>query len=332
MIGVRPEARAFDDMAGIPRTSFAVPRSTAAIGKYHAWIQLRASADGRRTCAALAHYTNGSAPLRGSLPYVVTVHDLSVMRMPQHHPLGRLATVPFCLAAIARARAVIVPSDHVRRELIRGLFVSERRVVSIEHAPAPILARTGTTHVLETLGLRPRGYLLSVGTIEPRKNLVRLVGAFERIAFERPDLKLVLVGSPGWRRGAISRRIEASPLRDRIVLTGYLPAVDVTTLIANAGVFCYVSIYEGFGLPVVEAMSAGAAVVTSRSSGMVQAAGGAAVLVDPQSEADIARGIEAALVSRDELIMRGRERAARRSWLDSASEHRSVYRWAARDR
>jgi glycosyltransferase involved in cell wall biosynthesis len=158
---------------------------------------------------------------------------------------------------------------------------------------------------------------------------VRLVGAFERLARVRPGLKLVLVGASGWRRGAIERRIAECPLRDDIIVPGYLPGRDVTALIRSAAAFCYVSLYEGYGLPVIEALAAGAAVVTSNRSGMIEAAGGAAVLVDPLREDDIARGIGEALERRSALIVAGRERAARRRWADVATEHTSVYRWAA---
>jgi len=330
LIGVRPEARSLDAVSGLtPRLSFSVPRAAGGPGSYHAWMHLQAGEDARSTGARLAHFTNGAAPLIGTLPYVLTVHDLSIMRMPHVHPVARLATIPFALAAIARARAVIVPSDFVRRELMRGLRVSPQRVVAVEHAASAVDEAPDSGAALGQLGLESGSYLLNVGTLEPRKNLVRLIGAFERVGQELPDLKLVLVGASGWRRGAIDRRIAESNLRDRILVAGYLPAPDVTTLIGNAGALCYVSVYEGYGLPVIEALAVGAAVVTSNRTGMVQAAGGAAVLVDPYSESDIARGIKHALDCRSELITAGKERAARRSWDDSAAEHLSVYRWAA---
>lgn len=333
LIGVRPEARALDGVpAGVPRSGFEVNlpgrgRSTS----YHAWLQLRAADAAQRSGAALVHYTNASAPLRTRMPFVLTVHDLSVLRMPQLHPLPRLATLPVALVALARAAAVIVPSNAMRTELTRGLRVNPRRVVAIGHAASDVADDDPATAapVLAELGLAPGAYLLALGTLEPRKNLVRLIGAFERLAPELPELKLALVGDSGWRRGAIDRRIATSAFRDRIVLGGYLPGAAVTALTRRAAAFCYVSVYEGYGLPVIEALAAGAAVVTSRSTGMVEAAGGAAVLVDPYDEADIARGIDAAMRRRDELIVAGRVRAAQRAWADVAAEHARVYRWAA---
>ena len=330
-IGARSEARALDLIGnGNARLPFRAPHvGRRSIRSYHAWLQMHADSDARAAGAQLVHYTNASAPLRATLPYVLTVHDLSILRMPHQHPATRLATVPFMLAAIARAQAVVVPSDAIRRELTERLRVAAGRCVTIEHAAAEVVDGVGPNHILERLGVQACNYLLTVGTLEPRKNIVRLVGAFERLARVRPGLKLVLVGASGWRRGAIERRIADSPMRDDIIVPGYLPGCDVTALIRSAAAFCYVSLYEGYGLPVIEALAAGAAVVTSNRSGMIEAAGGAAVLVDPLREDDIARGIGEALERRSALIVAGRERAARRRWADVATEHASVYRWAA---
>lgn len=333
LIGVRGEApRLTDAAAQVKAVEFrAVGMPAALAPNYHAWLQLHADRDARGAGANLAHYTNAAAPFRSSLPFVVTVHDLSLLRFPRLHPAPRLATLPVTIVAIARARAIVVPSNWVRRELIRGLRVSPRRVVAIEHAASDSMAQVaGPTDVVARLGLTPGSYLLSVGTIEPRKNIVRLVGAFEILAAEDPDLRLVLAGTPGWRRASIERRIAASPYVSRIQTTGYLSTPEVAELMLRASTVCYVSIYEGYGLPVIEALALGAPVVTSNRSAMPQAAGGAAVLVDPFDEADIARGIREAVVRRDELALAGPVRVAGRTWADVADEHWAVYEWALR--
>ena len=332
LIGVRGEGTTLSDVAQVQEMEFRAGRLPAALApNYHAWLQLHADTDARVAGANLAHYTNGAAPLRSSLPFVVTVHDLSLLRYPQLHPARRLATLPVTIVAIARARAVIVPSDWVRLELIRGLRVSPGRVVAIQHAASYAMAQVaGPTEVVTRLGLTPGAYLLSVGTIEPRKNVVRLVGAFEMLAAEDPNMRLVLCGSPGWRRASIERRIAASPYVNRIQTTGYLAPSEVAVLMRCASVVCYVSLYEGYGLPVIEAMALGAPVVTSNRSAMPQTAGGAAVLVDPFEEADIARGIREAIARRDELALAGLARVAGRTWADVADEHWAVYEWALR--
>ena len=276
--------------------------------------------------ARLIHFTNAAAPLICRVPYVVTVHDLSVMRMPMTHPVARWGIIPVNLAAVARARTVIVPLAVDRA----GAGTHRRRPAARRgHSPRAGAAPASITNdlsVLERLGIQPRGYVLFFGTLEPRKNISRLVGAFEIAARERPDLRLVLAGAPGWRYDRIARRIASSPLRDRIVLPGYVDDRELSVLVANSAVVAYVSLYEGFGMPVLDAMALGAPVVTSRTTSMPEAAGGAAVLVDPRDEADIARGIAAALANRDVLSERGRVRAAERSWADVADEHVAVYR------
>jgi glycosyltransferase involved in cell wall biosynthesis len=317
LIGVRAEAVALRDIdPSTPLTRFS-KRS------YHAWLQLAAESDARAQHAQLIHFTNAAAPFIGRLPFVVTVHDLSLMRMPMTHPASRWGILPVNLVAIARARTLIVPSRWTARELER-IGVDRRRIVVIPHAPTLRLPDPGTDGVAR-MGLRPRSYVLYVGTLEPRKNLIRLVGAFERVARDQPDLRLVLAGAKGWRYSGIERRIADSPYRERIDMPGYVADVDLAQLIVESAAVAYVSVYEGFGLPVLDAMALGAAVVTSRTTSMPEAAGGAAVLVDPRDEADIARGITAALARRSELVERGHARAAARAWADVADDHIRVY-------
>ena len=179
--------------------------------------------------------------------------------------------------------------------------------------------------VLERLRLTPNSYVLHVGTLEPRKNIARLVEAFERAADGRPDLRLVLAGAPGWRFGPIERRIAASPLADRIMVAGYLDEPDLAALVESAAVVAYVSLYEGFGMPVLDALALGAAVVTSNTAAMPEAAGGGAILVDPRDVGDIARGLGEALETRVDLRARAQSRTYR-PWRDVAGEHLDVYR------
>jgi glycosyltransferase involved in cell wall biosynthesis len=300
---------------------------------YQQWLQFRADRVSRRAGAHLVHYTNASAPVMTRLPFVLTVHDLSLLRMPRSHPAMRLATLPMSLAAIGRARSIIVPSRSTARELSRLLRVASRRVTVVEHAQSSSLSTVvPDPTVVDRLGLAGCRYLLSVGTVEPRKNHRRLIGAFESLAARDPDLRLVLVGDPGWRSEPIYRRIAASPVADRIVMAGYVPDAALAALIAGSAAVCYISTYEGFGLPVIEAMAVGAAVVTSRVSSLPQAAGGAGVLVDPFDQADIARGIAEAMARRDELVAAGWTRTRGRTWRDVALETVEVYRWALRRR
>ena len=323
LIGVRPDAATLD----IP--AVAVASQPFRTPTYHAWIQLAADRDARSTSAQLVHYTNAAAPLLSRLPYVVTVHDLSVARLPRSHPWTRWSILPLNMVAIARARAIIVPSRWTAREL-RHIGVDGRRIVVIPHAPTMAPAVGSAAALLARIGLRADQYVVYVGTLEPRKNIERLVEAFERVARQRPELMLVLAGAPGWHYAAIARRIARSAVRERIILTGYLAADDIAALVAASTVMAYVSLYEGFGMPVLDALALGAAVVTSDRTAMPEAAGSAAVLVDPTDTGAIARGLDEAITRRTELRQWVRDRPPRRTWTDVAREHLDVYRRAHR--
>ena len=144
-----------------------------------------------------------------------------------------------------------MPSAWTRRELER-LTVARRRITVIPHAPAPLYADGRDRRRRSRWRARPhegRRFILAVGTLEPRKNLARLIEAFELIAADDPDLRLVLAGAPGWRYGPILERARSSPVAERIVFAGYQPPAALATLTRASGAVAYVSIYEGFGMP-----------------------------------------------------------------------------------
>ena len=170
-------------------------------------------------------------------------------------------------------------------------------------------------------------YVLSVGTFEPRKNLRRLVAAFELLAEHDRDLRLVLVGGDGWQRRGLDRDIARSPFGKRVICVDYLEERVLAPLIAGAEAMAYVSLYEGFGLPVVEARALGTPVVTSNRSSLPEAAGGEGVLVDPYDIRSIAAGIERARVTTTDRSPR-----LSRTWADVARDTRAVYESAANER
>jgi glycosyltransferase involved in cell wall biosynthesis len=303
-------------------------------GQHHRWLHTRALADARTTRATIAHYTNASAPLGPGVPFVLTVQDLSTVRYPRYHPPLRVATIPIVALSAHRARAVIVPSLATRDELVRLFRVPSRRILVVPHAAGTAASQAASAvdrlaAIRTRLGIGDDPYVLSIGTLEPRKNQVRLAEAFARLAGQRPDLHLVLVGETGWRGGEIVDRVRQNPVADRIHVAGYLPADDVTALMGGAAVVAYVSLYEGFGLPILEAMEHGIPVVTSRRSSMPEVAGDAAVLVDPFDVGAIETGLRTALADRDRLAIAGRRRAAERHWDDVAGETWEIYRWVA---
>jgi glycosyltransferase involved in cell wall biosynthesis len=326
LIGVRPDG----PLAG----TTAVP-TTLSRGHHQTWLQRRAAHDTVEVGATLAHFTNGYASLRSPVPYVLTVQDLSTVFHPRWHPSARLVLVPLLLASMARAAAVIVPSLATRREIERLVPRRiSRRVVVIPHAPSSrvrVPSPAQVAAIRARLGLGDRPYIATVGTNEPRKNHARLLAAFDRVAVREPDLALVLVGPTGWGRQALGRSADIGG-RPRVIVTGWLDDRELAATVAGAEAFAYVSLYEGYGLPVIEAMGLGVPVVTSDRSSMPEVAGGAAVLVDPTDAGAIATGIELARRDRAALVVAGAARHASRRWADVAVATMDVYRWAGRRR
>ncbi len=296
------------------------------------WMQTAMPALAMRLKPDFAFFPNYMTPVVPTCPYVVTVHDLAVFLYPETFTFKKRvlqrAALPFL---VKRAAAVLTPSESTRRDVIRLLHADPDRVVAVPLAAADDFATPPspetTAEVRAELFLPPR-YLLAVGTLEPRKNLVRLIRAFEKIAPHHPDLKLVVAGGRGWRDEAIQAELGNSPVRKAIVSVGYVRPDALKVLYREAIGLCYPSLYEGFGLPVVEAMASGTPVLTSRGSSLDEVADGAAIAVDPLSIDAIADGLE--LLLRDDALRArlGREglaRAQKLSWHQTAVETRAVF-------
>jgi glycosyltransferase involved in cell wall biosynthesis len=248
---------------------------------------------------------------------VALVHDLTAWRFPELCTADTLQYPGLIDRAIAGGAHVVTPTQAVADEVTARLGASPDRVHAVHWAPRPMGGGSGPS------GGRRGRYVLALGTIEPRKDHPTLLRAFDRAAATDPDLELVVVGAPGWGVGAFESTLAAVTHRDRVT---WLPAADDTTiadLLARAAVFAYPSIYEGFGLPPLEAMAAGVPVVASAIPALEEVLADAAVLV-PVGDVDAlatalldATGGDPAL--RTARVMAGRARAARFSW-DAAAD------------
>jgi len=254
-------------------------------------------------------------------PLVVTIHDLAFVRAPQQFsPWGR-AIFRRSLTQVARRAALVLCSSTATMADCETAGISPHRLRLV---PLGVRLRTPSsdevTAVRRRFGL-PDRYILFVGTLEPRKNLRRLVEAMSHLA---DPLPLVVAGPAGWGDGA------PPPARTPVLLLGNVSGAERDALYAGAAVFCYPSVWEGFGLPVLEAMAAGTPVVTTAATSTEEVAGGAAVLVDALDVRDIARGIDEALDRREGLITAGLARAAACPWARTADLTLAAYREVAR--
>lgn len=280
------------------------------------------------------HAGDFQLPRHVRTPLVATVHDLTTFTMPEHHTLlNRRVHARRLRWVTRRADRVIAISRSTADDLERiGHFPPDRiRVVSSARGQEQVAAPAEVAGTLRRYGLDGRRYILSVGTLEPRKNQERLVRAFQALAEDLGDVLLVLTGGKGWGTAAVRHAVAASRVRDRICITGAVPAADLAALYAGATVFAYPSLYEGFGLPILEAMAAGTPVITSNVSSLPEVAGGAALLVDPHSVDALRETLERLLRSpglRAELSRLGREREAEFTWRRTAERTLSVYHQA----
>jgi len=283
---------------------------------YETWLRLGwPSVESVTGDVDVVHCT-GFVPPPSKAPMVSTLHDVAWRHRPDHFTRHGVRVFERSLAEVRRrAELVLCPSRVTMLDAERAGIPFERLRLVPWGVEALEVDEAHKAAVRVTHGL-PREYLLFVGTVEPRKNLGRLVEALERAEC---DLPLVVAGSVGWGDSGV---VASS----RVQFIGFVPEVDLPALYAGAAVFCYPSEREGFGMPVLEAMSYGTPVVTSSGTSTEEVAGGAAVLVDPFDVDDIARGVDEAMGRRVELSMWGLRQAARRHWSETARLTVDAYR------
>lgn len=287
----------------------------------------------RQSQSDLFHGTNYEVPLWGKRPAVLTIHDLSLLLHADTHEARLVRRGRRRLPLMARAASLIItPSESVRREVLEHLRIEPSKVVSIPEAPRDIFRPLPVEETIETRRrLRiENDFILFVGTIEPRKNLLTLLKAFEEIlrsTSHRPQL--VIAGKEGWLTNELFSHVKKSGVESRLRFTGYLSDDDLCALYSSCRVFIYPSLYEGFGLPPLEAMACGAPVIASRIPSIVEAVGpDAARLISPTDVQALARSINEILSDENErrqLSRTGQQRAAEFSWEKTARATLAVY-------
>ncbi|MGH2725085.1 MAG: glycosyltransferase family 4 protein [Actinomycetota bacterium] len=260
---------------------------------------------------------------------VVTVHDLAFLVEPRLFPPAWRTMYRMGLRrAVRHADALVAVSEHTARDLVDRAGADAGKI-HVTPLAATLPASAGDPGPAVDRLRIPRPYLLFVGTLEPRKNLVRLVRAYRR-AVARSELPhaLVLAGPPGWGGDALEREL-AIPAAGEVVRTGRVEPDELDALYRGADAFAYPSLYEGFGLPVVDAMARGIPMIVSSSSSLPEVAGDAALTASPHSVEELAQAIERVLTDRTlaaRLTEAGRARATEFSWARTARATLEVYR------
>ncbi len=317
-------------LKGLP-ANFELVRAPGNPSKKIFWEQFILPGKLKKYSIDLYHGPAFSMPRVKTCLQVVTIHDASFNLTPQSHPLYRRlyyrATVP---AVMRNADAVISVSQSARSDLLTLVSVTPQKISVVPLGVDPRFHSVKNENKLLTLRNKydlPRPFILFVGMIEPRKNIELLVDAYlSGNSSDRFDL--VLAGSLGWDYSQLLQKITASTKKHCIRLPGYIEDADLPALYSAAEAFVYPSIYEGFGLPILESMACGTPVITSSVSSLPEVAGNAALLVDPRNLAALTSGLQKVLADkslRDELTARGLQRAANFTWDLTAQKTLSIY-------
>ncbi len=267
-----------------------------------------------------------------NVPQVITIHDLSLQKFRETHPKERVWFSDFFLKRrLGYTNHVITISDFIRSEICDELHLPGEKVTAIPMAPDPFFfPREGqkARGMVEALGL-PQDYILFVGTREPRKNLSLLMKA---AAACENDIPIVLVGWEGWGGDPWLEMVKDQGIRNRIFTTGYVDEESLACFYSNALALVFPSLYEGFGLPLVEAMACGCPVICSDAASLPEVAGNAALLIDPYESEDLTVAIDKVIndsALRMDLIQKGFKRAAQFSWERTAKQTLEVFRSVA---
>lgn len=329
LVSPQPFAGAVVEDNQLPNLSFVKAKSSSIRGH---WWSVGLPLYAKRAAFDLFHGTNYELPLWHNRRSVLTIHDLSTLRYPQLHRrrLVRRARARLPLA-VKLATAIVTPTETVKQEVCKQFRITPERVTPIHEAPRSIFRPMTLDESAEVRGRLDieDDFLLFVGTLEPRKNLLTLLKAFAQVLDEislRPQL--VIAGSEGWLMDATDAFITSSGISERLRFTGYLQDEELRALYSSCKAFVYPSLYEGFGLPPLEAMSCGAPVIASRIGALQEILGDAAILNDALDVDSLVRAIKDILGNdrrREELSSAGFKQVAKFSWDKTAQLTYQVY-------
>lgn len=282
----------------------------------------------RRNRFTVYHETAFTPSAVNRIPQVLTMHDLSLLKFREMHPNERVWFMDsFFKRRLKYVAHILTVSEYIRGEICDDLHVSPDKVTAVHEAPDPIFfprEKTVAQKVASTMGL-PREYVLFVGTMDPRKNISLLL---EALAICKNDIPIVLVGWEGWGRDMLLDVLHNPALENRVFTTGYVDEEAIACLYSNAKTLVFPSLYEGFGLPLLEAMACECPVICSNAASLPEVAGNAAEYIDPHDVEELAAAIDRVVENRDlrnDLIRKGLKRVAEFSWKRTAAETLEVF-------
>jgi alpha-1,3-rhamnosyl/mannosyltransferase len=280
------------------------------------------------------HHEPNYLPLRMDVPTVITAHDLSWIRYPEMHPAQRVAIMNrYFEKALYQASAVITDAEFVKQEIVDVFGIQPEKITAIPLGVESMfrpLSSNETRAVLSLHGLEHGRYFLTVGTLEPRKNLSVAIRAYSELPEAiRKRYPLVVIGMKGWHSAEIEKLITPLERAGYLRVLGYVSRQDLATIMAGATSLIYPSIYEGFGLPPLEAMACGVPVICSNVSSLPEVVGDAGILIDPRDETGLREHLHAITEDKKlwvDLSMRARERSLRFTWKNCAQQTIEVYK------
>ncbi len=271
----------------------------------------------------LLHSPGFTLPIIKTCKQAVTIHDMTFFNYPEHHTFLKRIYFPLMIKhSVRQADIVFADSESTRQDIIKILNASSDKIKTIHLGVEEIFLKKRNKKELKQTQNKyslNKKYILFVGTIEPRKNISTLISAFAKL--QRKDLDLVICGKLGWMYKSIFKTMKQEKVEKQVKLLGFVPDEDLLNLYAGAEMFVYPSFYEGFGLPIVEAMASSCPVITSNLSSTKEIAGDAAILINPNSEQEITISIEKILRNknlRQNLIKKGLERAEKFTTINAA--------------
>lgn len=330
----RPSDPAFHHGPNVDAHVFFPPTRLPVLLRY--WLEQPVRRHVLRQGATVFFSPDGFVPLTLDLPKVAMLHDVAFLRFPEHLPPRiRRFYAKWMPRFVRAANHIVTVSEFSRREILEVYDLPAQKVSVVHngYSAAYQPLSSGEREAVRKSYTRGKPYFVFLGAIHPRKNVANLLRAFEMFRNQRgADVDLVIAGRPSWQTGEFFETLDKSSVRSHVHLPGYVPAAEAERLVGAAEALVYPSWYEGFGLPVLEAMAAEVPVICANAASLPEVAGDAALLFDPSRPDELASCLENVLDSaalRDQLVTRGRERLNHFSWETAAHQMYTILARAA---